>query len=925
MNAESVVALLTAFSSPNPDMEQLKAVEAKLIEIRSDPNNLGLALELLKSYSQHHVIWLASSIIERVVSFLWVPRSMQPDPNTSLISQESKDQIRQFFVSYLTNQISSLDLISQNFIYKLIALMMKIDFANEGSFWLSFAQEVLQDSEKRKIGLTILRFLSDELQSFADHSITSKTKHMLKQSFISIVPGICQQLVIFLQNSLQTPDAPSNVESFSLLKSFLLWISPIYITGELIGTLFLYSKSSMGKISFDAHNCVYAVFYRIDLFSVQPIEFREELLRITFDFFYSEMSNFPERTLSKEYIQSLLHAFQPFAANYFFKEDFFDPAIVSQFLANFEVWTWATFGTPNFAQMIEIWGDLFHGQEGSRYWNEAEKTTYTVYFMTLVEHCLEAMVSMDHISAFTEEDYLSINDMINEIAKEYPLELCRLVHRTTATAINANLPSIHPVLTCFFHLISRIKPDESVHESISNSLLRYLNELMTKTLPIDVEQIFPIVETIVKCNVRPFSRNSLHFADKVFYLLTISVNMEPFFIQPMLELMLETVKIYRPESSCRVILSKLLDMQPIFCQMPLEMYSLYLCICETIAAYMPTDTGKKPLTDESVISQIFALVFGNLTVPEQMQYSLILLRDATNNIAISSPVTKNIVFAAFSPYIDTIMGIYENSTNTEVLSPLLEFITAFCVNFHNQIAERMSELLGRLLAPLGTSLTTIEEGSIQQLALSSVMKIIFGLSNFRTHVSEHQTLNIAEILVRYAHLLYQFQTSDVQSLCSKTLQNLIKDRWALLPPPIQSQLLQILFFNGLTASEITSVTISIDAIIEAHEQYQILYHVDEKFRYQAFATICQELCKCTNTSLREKMLGFAVFFCSFAPDFHDTLLFPFIKQLPISESDQKILAESFSSISDVEFEPVFSDFCDDVSYLLMHKMMTSQE
>ncbi|OHS97007.1 Importin-beta N-terminal domain containing protein [Tritrichomonas foetus] len=914
MNAEAIVSLLTEFTHPSQDQERFKNVEQQLSEIKANPSNIGLALELLNSYSQQSVVWFACMIISDVITYLWVPRSMEPDPSKSQLTPELKLQIRQFFVEYLNNRIDALDEVSRNFIFKLIVSLMKIDFTNEGVFWVSYAQSILQNPQRRWIGYGIFRFLSDELQSFSDHSITSKTKLYLRQTFISLVPDICRQVVVLLRNT--QPDDPSNEEAFVLLKSFLIWISPIYISTELVETVFMYSRSSMGKISLRAHQYIHTLFYRYDVISVHPIEFRAQLLRIVFGFFESEMKQFGSQTLSLEYIQSLLHAFQPFAANYFFKEDTFDPSIVSQFLTNFEGWTWAAFGTSNFALMIEIWGDLFHGQEGSQFWMP-EKQKYQIFFITLVEHCLDAMVSPIHIPRFTEDDYLAINDIINEIAMEYTDELCRLVQRATATAVNANLPSIFPLLTCFFHVISRVGEDDPVNESISDSLLRYLNELMTKQLPIDVQVIFPIVQTIIKSYVKKFSRNSLHFVEKVFHLLTVSVNLGPNFVQPMLELMLETLKIHRPISPCKMILAKMMDMQQIFCGMSLTIYSLYICCCETMAAYYPTDCGSRPLADAGVIRQIFSIVFANLSSQQQLPYALLLLRDAVNNIAFSTPIVKELVFTAFVPYIDVIMNIYESRISENVLLPLLDFIAAFCTIFPTQIAERMSELINRLFAPLANVLPSLADGSFEHFATLSFLKILFQLSYFRTAVSEHQTANIAEFLVRYADPLFHCQSVDVQILCFKIVQTLIRDRRSLLSPEIQSQLLHILFFNGVCSEDANSVKISITTIMECHKLYQLLDTVDVNFRFNAFSAICNEMCKCSNTMMRESMVEFAVFFCAVAPDFRDMLLIPFIQQLPITESDRAILAQSFNSFrNELEFKKIFVDFCDDVSYLL---------
>lgn len=917
MDASTILELLAELSNPSADTDQIKEIESRLTEIKSDPNSLILVLELLNTSTKQSVIWYAYSVIKDIIYYLWVPRSMNPDPSTSPLSSELKMDIRQFFLNFFDRKIESLDTVCQNFIYKLIVSMMKVDFSNEGEFWMNYAKSSLSEPKKRSIGLKIYRFLSDELQSFVDHSITSKTKKNLREIFISIVPEICEQVVMILQNSQNDPEDPSNVEAFVLLRSFLLWISPIYISAELVGTIFTYSTSSKGSISLEAHRCVHALFDRCDVVSVHPVEFRAQLLQIVFEFFQSEMCQFGSESLSVDYIQSLLQAFQPFAANYFFKEDTFDPDIVVEFLTNFHTWTWATFGTSNFSMMIEIWGDLFHGQEGSKFWSDNDITRYRLFFINLVENCLDAMVSPDCISQFTEDDFYAIGEVINEIAQKYPEELCRLVHRATATAINNNLSSIFPLLSCFFHVILNICDDDPVNESISDSLLRYLNELMTKDLPVDIHTIFPIVQNIIKKSVRKFSKNSLHFDEKVFHILKVSVNYGPDFVQPMLELMLETVKIYRPMNSCKKNLSTLMDMQAVFCEMSIQIYSLYLCCCETMAAYVPIDCVNKPLCDGSVIGEIFALVFENLSSADQMQFSLKLMRDAIHNIAFSAKCTKELIFTVFFPYLDIIMDTYESQINETTFGPLLDFIAAFCTIFPTQIAERMSELINRLFAPLADLLPNIAEGSFEQLATLSFLKILYQLSYFRTTASEHQSENIAGFLLTYADSLFHCKSIDIQIICFEIVKKLIIDRWSFLPESIQNQLLHILFFDGVCSEDSNSVKISIDTIMDGHKLYQLLDNVDTEFRFKAFASICNEMCNCTNTSMRESMVDFAVFFCKVAPDFHDLLLIPFINQLPVSESDMTILIQMFDNFKDDEkFKTIFLDFCDDVSYLM---------
>lgn len=912
MNAENVVSLIAEFMRPPESPERFQEVEKHLNNIRSDPNNVGIALELLATYTEKPIVWFACCIINNLVGKLWVPRSMNPDPEKSVIPPEAKKQIRDFFADFLSNKLEFIeDDVTSGFILKTIVVLIKVDFVNEGLFWLSFYNSNVKIPEKRKMAFNLMRILSDELQSMVDHSVSSKTRTILRRSFTSIVPQITQHVVEVLKES--TPQTPSNVEAFALIKSLLHWIPSNFISAELIDVLLSYSRSEMGKISMEAHKCIHDLFYRCDAISAHTIEFRAEFLRVVYELFGYEIQLFGTNSVSDEYVKSLLHAFQPFAANYFFKQDSFDYSIVSQFLVNFEEATWRMFGTQHFALMIEIWGDLFNGKE-SAYTNSMK---YQSHFLSLIEHCLDTMITPELLVHFTEDDYLVVNDVINEAAQCYTFEVCKLVQKATATAINLSLPSTHQLLRCFFHVIRLINDDDPSNENISDSLLRYANELMTKPLNIDVLQIFSIVQVIIKNFVRKFSRNSSHFVEKVFHLLTVSLPLGPDYIQPMLELLLETLKIYRPMNPCKILLGKLLEMQNLFSTMPTPIYSLYICCAETIASFYPTDGGNRTLANGDVIRKLFQNIFDSLQSPETMPVALQLLRDAVNCIVFSIRATKDLIFSAFVPYIDVILGIYESNINDAVLGPLLDFIASFMTIFPSQIAERMSEFINRLFAPLASVLPYLADGSFEHLATLSFLNILYQLASFRTVAGELQTLNIAQFIVQYAESLFHGPSIDVLWLCLKIVRTLIIDRWNLLGNDFRSALLRILFFDGVCAKDPASVKISIETIIEAHNLYQVLRIVDQTFRFNAFSTICTEMCSCSQTMMRDSMIEFAVFFCSRVPDFIDKLLIPFIQRLPISKEDCHALAMTFDNFSDPhEFSKIFVDFCNDVAYLL---------
>jgi hypothetical protein len=131
MNAEEIVSLLPEFSVQYPDPNRFPDVHTKLNEIRSDPTYLPVSLERLTNYSETPIIWCACSILENIIIFDWVPRSLVPDPRSSPL------EIRTFFVHFLNEKLTTLSEKGRNLIFKTIVTVMKVDFTNEG-FFLAF-------------------------------------------------------------------------------------------------------------------------------------------------------------------------------------------------------------------------------------------------------------------------------------------------------------------------------------------------------------------------------------------------------------------------------------------------------------------------------------------------------------------------------------------------------------------------------------------------------------------------------------------------------------------------------------------------------------------------------------------------------------------------------------------------------------------
>lgn len=625
LKAEQVVSLLAEFFSGKIDgSARFQDIERKMCEMRKNVEYVPVALELLQREGNPRVVWFSVSVLEHLALFRWVPRSMTSDPRQSQISPDVKHQIRDFLVLCMNERIDQLEIESANFIYRLIVILMKVDFGNEGVFWLSYARDNIGNPNCQHKCLIIMRYMSDNLQIMSDRTVATSMRNGIKQAFTEVVLTVLPAIIGIL--SVNGGATRSLMEALLFVKSLVQWLGPRFMSVDLVRAITANSRCSVptGGVACIGHDCIYAMFSRIDIGLGSARELRNDLMRTIMEFFVQEMRIFESSNIPTEFAESLLRAFLPIASNIIIVLGGIEPGALMGFLGDFERWTWMCFGSPIFGRMLEVWGCLLDGSDMAD--NTSENGFYPV-FRLVAEHVLEAMTDPERIPKFTEEDFVIANDFISELATGREDDsMRRLVQRATAFVVNAGLPSVEPLLMCLGHVVYSISGDDPANESISDSLIKYANELMTTQINVDVAGVFPAVTRIVKMYVRKFSSNSKHFLEKIFYLVTVALNAGPDFLRAMMEVLLETVTIERPSKPCKIILGKLLGMRGMFCSTVDDIYSLYVCCCVTIAASASTDGGSEPVAGLDTMNVIFELVFRNLRSP-QVGASLRILKD----------------------------------------------------------------------------------------------------------------------------------------------------------------------------------------------------------------------------------------------------------------------------------------------------------
>ena len=504
MQVNDVISLLSDFVNPETPQQRRIEVEEQLLQISTDPDSYGIAISLLDHHTLEPAIWFAHTILQNIISIFWVPRSMHPDPSTSPISAEMKQQTRAFFTNLLMTKIDLYSPTSQRFIFGIITYMIKVDFSNDGQYWFQFCRENFENVEKRYLSVRLLRYFSDELQAFSDHSLLSSILYSLRQSFTTMVSEINSKLIDIL---LTRVIDQCTAECFGLISSLTHWLT---FSPGVFAVILEYSHFSKGEISLEAHKCIKSIFLRRDVV-LNQYESGEELICVAFQFFMEEMHIFESPDTSPAFIQSLIEAFHPFASSYFFTVlniESVDEDVIIQFLTDYERYNWAMIGTPHFQPMFEIWMDLLHGTSQLE-----DPNAFKDQFIGIVEHSLES-VSSENFGKFSEDDLQVISDVVNEICQFFPEEVPKIIHRATAFAINNSLTCVDQCLIYFYHSITLLKDNDPVNGSISDSMLQYLNRLLTKQTPNTTPLTFELVHKIILQNVHKFTRNSEHFLEK---------------------------------------------------------------------------------------------------------------------------------------------------------------------------------------------------------------------------------------------------------------------------------------------------------------------------------------------------------------------------------------------------------------------------
>lgn len=893
------------------DGEGLEEIEEKINDFKEDPTNIEPALQLLAEYNSPVIIFFAKSVLYHLFTLYWVPHSMNPDPSQSIIAEESKIQIREFFAAYIESTYNSLSEASQSFIISLIKQTMKIDIENEGVYWLNKAVEHATERSNCCPYLKVVRYLAEDFMSYFDHSTSSQVRASSKQAFIESLPELCN-IVLTIFADEEDPDVV--IECFKLVDTMVVLSSATFAQQipEMVEICIAFSSSSIPMdVSIEALKTMHDIFWRVNFVALFDVEDRQEILAAAFEFFEEEMSQMDPETTDIQYISSLLVAYQPLAANHMFRSNLFEDDAIDAYLTMFEEWTWDLFGSVCFRSMIDMWTDFYHGMS-----NSPATAKFGGHFIQMIDHIMQMLTDETMIPTFVEDDYIVLNEFINACMVTYSDDICLLVQTATQTAINNHLFSVDFLLRLFLHTVTYVEDDSEFNIKISDNFLRYMNELMHRY---DEEgEVFLLTKNILQQFVRRFTRLSRHFLELVLHLVFISLDVRPQFTTPMLELLLETLKVERPEDTARKVLFRLQEKHDEFLELSTEDYALYLCCCITVAAFPPSDSGTTPLAaSPEYIQSMFAITFENLNVPEETVNALKIMKMAVQCVMLCQQCSKNLVFQAFVPQLEIVLSMYEAGVPESVIQPLFEFLFVFCSVFPKQIGEEMNEIISRLFGPLRSAMDSLEGDSIEQTAACSFTKLLLQIAQHRSQITQSQSDGIIEFILSCSDSLVTGHAEIITNTIG-IIGAILEDRWAMTAPGVRIQLLQILMFNGMRTEYPDALKAAVDALVKIHDRHHVLHIVDPEFLYEAFSAICTEMCRCTQTALREHLIRFVVYMGNNAPNFMDNLLYPYIRALPVVEEDQVALAGLFANTTDErEFKVAFVNFCDDVAYLMM--------
>lgn len=914
LDASQAVQLIMQMNTQSSDEEVLKEVQELINQMKNDPQNYHLSLQLMSTSSDLKVCWFAVNILEHLITMYWVPHSLDPDPTASVFTEEIKQQIRSFLLSYITGPITQLDESNSNLVLKLISLSMKVDFQHEGIFWIQNFGENITNYNYIFYFLRIFQYFAEDLHAF-DHVVSSKTSAETKTAFYNIIPDICESTVQILTDSNATQEII--IQVFLMIDSFMSCTNPAFYA-QIPGIISIYINFSSSEqplaVACAAHKCLNTLFGRVNLITLFEVEDRQQILGATLSFFENELSTTDLSQSDHKFVSTLLVAFQPLAGKYLFRSDMFEDDAVNEFLFNFEDLTWSCFGTDNFHPMIEFWIDFSHGTVG-------RTSVFVDPFIRLVKHIVEMMIDDEQYQYITDEDSKNINELINDLFNLFPNEIYQIFQRATSTAINNRLGSAEFLLSCFIHMIDILSDDDPHVAMISDSFIRYMNELMTHRMDENIQktfELFILTKTIIENYVRKFSRMDRFFLEKVLHLLRVAIATSQEFINSMLELLLETLKIIRPLKSAELVLQQLISRHEDFLNLSPENYLLYMCCLITVSASPPTDAQNTPLVqDPNAISEMFAVTFSSLLDPLKCPIALKIMKHSLNCIILTERTSKDLVYAAFAPNIDLILTIYEKGCPENIMQPLFDYLYVFITAFNAQIGDSIGEIIARLFAPLEGSLSNMMNGTIEQIAATSFLQLLFRIAQFRTSITAAQTENIVNLIDRFG---LEFLGSNCELLLPtiNIISALIEDRWAVISPENGNRLLRFLFFEGLNNHYPDAVKSAIKTITTAQTMMRILDTIEDGFIYNAFTELCTEMCTNRHTTLRDCILEFMSMLYEQVPDFIEKIIFPYIRSLNVLESDQEVLAQHFQMLENRgDFSREFSAFCTDVAYLTM--------
>ena len=313
ISVEETVEYLTNLQVQSMNQEEIDELYARFDPLKSQPENYSFALRLLQSSSDQKVVVIANHILQHIIVLYWIPHTLAANSTPSLLTDEIKAEIRTVLFEIMSGAIQTYEEASSNLILGLIATIMKIDFENEGQFWLEQFFNAIQDHQTCFQYVRLIRYLAEQIQT-PDRSLSNQAFLEKKAMFGSIVPQLMQSLVDIMADS-STP-LPVFYEIFEIIKSICLSPNPEFHKQipDLIQILLQFSASStINEVSIEALKTLHVIFSRVNFVEIFDVEERQQILATSFEFFEEEMSQFDPSSSTYDYLNRLVNDFQPLA------------------------------------------------------------------------------------------------------------------------------------------------------------------------------------------------------------------------------------------------------------------------------------------------------------------------------------------------------------------------------------------------------------------------------------------------------------------------------------------------------------------------------------------------------------------------------------------------------------------------------------